>query len=72
MNRKTHFPPRIDFVTFRAGPLIFALSLYLLLAACSGHSSTPGSFPAHCKSSLWPGATPGTKRQQPFDSISPL
>jgi hypothetical protein len=43
MNKKNHFPPRIDFVTFRAGSLIFALSMHLLLAACSGHNSTPGA-----------------------------
>jgi hypothetical protein len=43
MNKKNHFPSRIDFVTFRAGPPIFALCMYLLVAACSGHNATPGA-----------------------------
>ena len=41
MNKKSHFPPRIHFVTFRAGRLIFALWMYLLLAACSGNNASP-------------------------------
>ncbi|HEX7227556.1 MAG TPA: hypothetical protein VF353_07260 [Candidatus Binatia bacterium] len=42
MNTNNDLPPRIGWATSQARPLGIALSLSLLLAACSGHGSTQG------------------------------
>ena len=43
MNKKSDWPPWMGSATLQARPLGIALSLYLFLAACSGHGSMPGT-----------------------------
>ena len=42
MKQKMIFPRRMRQTTFQAGPVTFALSMCLLLAACSGNGRMPG------------------------------